>query len=110
MDATFTLPNELLAALIAPHLERWKTEYLATLPAPDPWLTIPEAAAYAKLTDKYMAQLAYGKPFRAGTLDRPERAAVLPKIASGDTGFARGARVKQSAVDAYLMRHAYRKK
>lgn len=109
MATTLPFPVELLTPLLAPMMEGWKAEYLATLPTPDPWLTIPEAAAYAKLTDKYMALLVLGRPFKTGTNGQPDRLAVKAKIPAGDTGFARGARVRQSAVDAYLMRHSYRK-
>ena len=66
------------------------------------------AAAYAKMTERYMAQLVHGKPYRAAANGLPERPAIAPKIPAGDTGFARGARVRQSAVDTYLMRHAYK--
>ncbi|MBO2009208.1 hypothetical protein [Hymenobacter negativus] len=107
MSTAFTIPAEVLTPLLAPLLEQAVADYLRHLPAPDPWLTIPEAAAYAKLTERYMAQLVYGKPYRAATNGKPERAAIAPKIPAGDTGFARGARVRQSAVDAYLTRHAY---
>lgn len=107
-DITLSLPAELLQQLLMPLLQQAVAEHVRNLPAPDPWLTVAEAAAYAKLTEDYMAQLIYGKPYRAAANGKPERAAILPKILAGDTGFARGARVRQSAVDAYLMRHAYR--
>ena len=107
-QATITLTTEAVDELLRPYLEAWKAEYFASLPALDPWLTIPEAAAYAKMTPAYMAQLVLGKPFRTSTPEQPERAAVTPKIPSGNTGFGRGARVKQSAIDAYLMRHQYK--
>jgi hypothetical protein len=110
MSPAFSIPAEVLTPLLAPLLEKAVAEYLASLPAPDPWLTIPEAAAYAKLTEKYMARLVLGRPYRAATAGQPERAAIAPKIPAGDTGFARGARVRQSAVDAYLTRHAYRQR
>lgn len=108
MSPAFSLPAEVLAPLLAPLLEQAVADYVRTLPAPDPWLTIPEAAAYAKLTEKYMALLVLGRPYRTASNGKPERAAITPKIPAGDTGFARGARVRQSAVDAYLTRHAYR--
>lgn len=108
MSPAFSIPAEVLTPFLAPLLEKAVAEYLRTLPAPDPWLTIPEAAAHARLTEKYMALLVLGRPYRAPQNGKPERAAVLPKIPAGDTGFARGARVRQSAVDAYLTRHAYR--
>jgi hypothetical protein len=81
--------------------DRAAAAYYAALPVPDPWLTIPEAAAYAKLI--------LGRPYRSAGQGKPERLAVVPKIPRGDTGFAKGARVRQSAVDAYLTRFAYRK-
>ena len=107
-DTTFPFPVDVLATLLKPYLEQAVEEYFKQLPAPDPWLTIPEAAAYSKLTDKYMALLVLGRPYRAAANGKLERAAMARKIPAGDTGFTRGARVRQSAVDTYLMRHSYR--
>jgi hypothetical protein len=104
---TLSIPPELVAELAAPLVAQGVAAYLEQLPAPDPWLTIPEAAAYARLTEAHMRLLVYGRPYRAATDGKPERPAVAPKIPAGDTGFARGARVKRSAIDAYLTRHAY---
>jgi hypothetical protein len=103
-----TLPKAFIAELVAPLVEQGVAAYLQTLPAPDEWLTIPEAAAYAKLTEGHMRLLVLGRPYRAASGSQPERAAVLPKIERGETGFAKGARVRKSAVDAYLTRHSYR--
>lgn len=103
-----TLPPEFIAELVAPLVEQGVAAYLKTLPAPDAWLTIPEAAAYAKLTEGHMRLLVLGRPYRAASGSQPERPAVAPKIERGETGFAKGARVRRSAVDAYLTRHAYR--
>jgi hypothetical protein len=103
-----TLPKEFIAELVGPLVEQGVAAYLQTLPAPDEWLTIPEAAAYAKLTEGHMRLLVLGRPYRAAQGGQPERAAVLPKIERGETGFAKGARVRKSAVDAYLTRHHYR--
>jgi hypothetical protein len=88
--------------------DRAAAAYYASLPAPDPWLTIPEAAAYAKLTEGHMRMLILGRPYRAVSADKAERQAFVPRIERGETGFAKGARVRRSAVDAYLMRHKYR--
>ena len=74
------------------------------------WLTVPEAAVYAKMTEHYMAQLVYGKQARTGRLNVPDEPLCTLKSLLEILGFARGARVKQSAIDAYLIRHAYRKK
>ena len=104
-----TLPKDFIAELVGPLVQQGVAAYLQALPEPDPWLTIPEAAAYAKLTEGHMRLLVLGRPYRAATGSQPEREAVVPKIPKGDTGFAKGARVRRSAVDAYLMRHAYRK-
>jgi hypothetical protein len=60
-------------------------------------------------TKSHMRLLVLRRPYRASTLDRPERQAILSKIPSGDTGFGNGTRVRQSAIDAYLTRFAYRK-
>ena len=109
-DITLTLSAELLTPLLLPLLQQAVAEHVRNLPAPDPWLTVAEAAAYAKLTEDYMAQLIYGKPYRAAADGKPAREAIAPKIPAGDTGFARGARVRQSAIDAYLNRHNYRKR
>lgn len=103
-----TLPKDFIAELVAPLVEQGVAAYLSALPEPDAWLTIPEAAAYAKLTEGHMRLLVLGRPYRAATPSQPERPAVLPKIERGETGFAKGARVRRSAVDAYLTRHAYR--
>jgi len=103
-----TLPTDFIAELVGPLVEQGVAAYLKTLPAPDAWLTIPEAAAYAKLTEGHMRLLVLGRPYRAASGSQPERPAVAPKIERGETGFAKGARVRRSAVDAYLTRHAYR--
>jgi hypothetical protein len=103
-----TLPKDFITELVAPLVEQGVAAYLSTLPAPDAWLTIPEAAAYAKLTEGHMRLLVLGRPYRAASAGKPERPAVAPKIERGETGFAKGARVRRSAVDAYLTRHAYR--
>jgi hypothetical protein len=110
MSAALSIPAEVLTPLLLPLLQQAVAEHVRNLPAPDPWLTIAEAAAYAKLTEKYMGQLVYGRPYRAAANGQPERAAIAPKIPAGDTGFARGARVRQSAIDAYLNRHAYKQR
>ncbi|MGI4871281.1 MAG: hypothetical protein ACRYFX_08895 [Janthinobacterium lividum] len=104
-----TLPKHFIAELVAPLVQQGVADYLQTLPEPDPWLTIPEAAAYARLTEGHMRLLVLGRPYRAAGAGKPEREAVTPKIPKGDTGFAKGARVRQSEVDKYLTRHAYRK-
>jgi hypothetical protein len=96
-----------LRAIFTAAADRAAVAYYAALPAPNPWLTIPEAAAYAKLTEGHMRLLVLGRPYRAAVASRPERPAIAPRIKRGDTGFAKGARVRQSAVDAYLMRHSY---
>jgi hypothetical protein len=96
-----------LRALFLEAADRAAAAYFAALPAPDPWLTIPEAAAYARLTEGYMRLLVLGRPYRAAGAGKAERLAVAPRIERGDTGFAKGARVRQSAVDTYLMRHKY---
>ncbi len=101
--------DEELRAIFTAAADRAATAYFAALPAPDPWLTIPEAAAYARMTPSHMRLLVLGRPYRASTLERPERQAILSKILSGDTGFGSGTRVRQSAIDEYLMRFAYRK-
>jgi hypothetical protein len=98
-----------LRALFLEAAERAAAAYYASLPKPDPWLTIPEAAAYAKLTEGHMRMLVLGRPYRAAFAGKAERQAIVPKIPRGETGFAKGARVRQSAVDNYLTRHAYRK-
>jgi hypothetical protein len=101
-----------LRALFTAAAEKMAAAYYAALPAlapADPWLTIPEAAAYAKLTEGHMRLLVLGRPYRSEAPGRPERPAIFPKIPRGDTGFAKGARVQQSAVDAYLTRFAYRR-
>jgi len=103
-----TLSDELVASVLERVAERQMAAHIQTLPAPDEWLTIPEAAAYAKLTEGHMRLLVLGRPYRAATQGQPEREAVLPKIERGETGFAKGARVRKSAVDAYLTRHSYR--
>jgi len=103
-----TLPKEFIAELVGPLVEQGVAAYLQTLPAPDEWLTIPEAAAHAKLTEGHMRLLVLGRPYRAATKGQPEREAIVPKIERGETGFAKGARVRKSAVDAYLTRHSYR--
>ncbi|MGI4736472.1 MAG: hypothetical protein ACRYG7_14955 [Janthinobacterium lividum] len=99
--------DEELRALFVAAADRAAAAYYATLPPPDPWLTVPEAAAYARLTENYMRLLVLGRPYRAAGAGRAERPAVVPRIERGDTGFAKGARVRQSAVDTYLMRHKY---
>jgi hypothetical protein len=104
------LDDELRALLTA--AEKMAAAYYASLPAPapaDPWLTIPEAAAYAHMTAAHMRLLVLGRPYRASTPERPERQAILPRIPSGNTGFGNGTRIRQSAVDTYLTRFAYRK-
>jgi hypothetical protein len=95
-------------ALAEPIAQKLIAEYIKTLPAPDPWLTIPEAAAYTTLTEGHMRLLVLGRPYRAAVNGKAERVAIAPRIARGDTGFAKGARVRQSVVDAYLTRHNYR--
>jgi hypothetical protein len=105
------LDNE-FRALFTAAVERMAAAYYASQPAPapvDPWLTIPEAAAYARMTPSHMRLLVLGRPYRASTPERPERQGILSKIPSGDTGFGNGTRVRQSAIDEYLMRFAYRK-
>lgn len=101
--------DEELRAIFTAAADRAAAAYYAALPVPDAWLTIPEAAAYAKLTEGHMRILILGRPYRSASQGKPERLAVMPKIPRGDTGFAKGARVRQSAVDAYLTRFAYRK-
>ena len=103
-----TLPSAFIAELVGPLVQQGVADYLKALPGPDPWLTIPEAAAYAKLTEGHMRLLVLGRPYRAASQGKPERPAVAPKIPRGETGFAKGARVRRSAVDAYLTRHSYR--
>jgi hypothetical protein len=103
-----TLPKAFIAELVAPLVEQGVAAYLKELPAPDEWLTIPEAAAHAHMTEGHMRLLVLGRPYRAAAGGKPERAAIAPKIERGDTGFAKGARVRKSAVDAYLTRHHYR--
>jgi hypothetical protein len=106
--ATVSLPADFVAQLVAPLVQQQVAAYLQTLPTPDPWLTIPEAAAYAKLTEGHMRLLVLGRPYRAAGKGKAERPAVAPRIERGDTGFAKGARVRRSALDAYLTRHKYR--
>lgn len=105
---SIALPPDFITQLVAPLVEQGVASYLQTLPPPDPWLTIPEAAAYAKLTEGHMRLLVLGRAYRAASAGKAERPAIAPRIPCGDTGFAKGARVRQSAVDAYLTRHAYR--
>jgi hypothetical protein len=107
---TIIVPREAFVELFGPDMARQATDYLHTLtaPEPDPWLTIPEAAEHAHMTEGHMRLLVLGRPYRAASGSQPERPAVAPKIPRGDTGFAKGARVRQSAVDAYLTRHDYR--
>jgi hypothetical protein len=100
--------DEELRALFTAAADRAAAAYFAALPPPDPWLTIPEAAAYARITAAHMRLLVLGRPYRAASAGKAERPAVAPRIERGDTGAAKGARVRQSAVDAYLMRHKYR--
>jgi hypothetical protein len=100
--------DEELRAIFTAAADRAAAAYYASLPAPDPWLTILEAAAYIKLTEGHVRMLVLGRPYRAEALGRPERPAVFPKIPRGKTGFHKGARVRQSALDAYMMRHKYR--
>jgi hypothetical protein len=101
--------DEKLRALFTAAADRAAAAYFAALSPPDPWLTILEAAAYAKLTEGHMRMLVLGRPYRAGAAGKPERPAVLAKIPRGETGYAKGARVRQSAINEYLMRFAYRK-
>lgn len=104
-----TIPlDEELRALFLEAADRAAAAYFAALAPPDPWLTIPEAAAYAKLTEGHMRLLVLGRAYRAASAGKAARPAVLPRIERGDTGFAKGARVRRSAIDAYLMRHKYR--
>jgi hypothetical protein len=106
------LLDDELRALFTAAAEKTAAAYYASLPAPalaDPWLTLPEAAAYAHMTKSHMRLLVLGRPYRASTPERPERQAILSKIPSGDIGFGNGTRVRQSAVNEYLMRFAYRK-
>lgn len=98
-----------LKALCSEIITKAVQDYIAQLPPPDPWLTIAEAAAYANMNITHMRRLVKGRPYRAGNQQQPERPAVKAKIPHGDTGFTRGLRVRQSAVDKYLTRHAYRK-
>ncbi|GAA4501368.1 hypothetical protein GCM10023172_23100 [Hymenobacter ginsengisoli] len=100
--------DEELSALFTAAADRAAAAYFASLPPPDCWLTLPEAAAYAKMTPGHMRLLVLGRPYRAASAGKAERPAVLPRIERGETGFAKGARVRQSAVDAYLERHKYR--
>lgn len=85
-----------LRALFLEAADRAAAAYFAALPAPDPWLTIPEAAAYARLTEGYMRLLVLGRPYRAAGAGKAERlaVAVMPRIERGDTGFAKGAWVR----------------
>jgi|GEM_PF-5955333 len=107
---SINLPEDFdLKALASQVYEQQAREYYQRLPPPDPWLTIPEAAAYARLSEPHMRLLVLGRPYRAAKNGKPEQPAIAPKIPAGDTGFERGARVRQSAVDAYLTRHSYRK-
>ena len=107
---TIIVPEEAFVKLFGPSFDQQTTAFLQAQPKPevDEWLTIPEAAAYAKLTEGHMRLLVLGRPYRAATGSQPERPAVAPKIERGETGFAKGARVRRSAVDAYLTRHRYR--
>ncbi|MGI4735555.1 MAG: hypothetical protein ACRYG7_10290 [Janthinobacterium lividum] len=88
--------------------DRAAAAYYAALPPLDAWLTIPEAAAYTRLSEGHIRLLVLGRPYRAAAAGRPERPAITPRIERGDTGFAKGARVRRSALDGYLMRHKYR--
>ncbi|WP_151086858.1 hypothetical protein [Hymenobacter baengnokdamensis] len=97
--------DEELRALFVAAADKAAAAYYAALPKPDAWLTIPEAAAYTKLTQGHMRLLVLGHPYRAASAGKAERPAVQPRIERGETGFAKGARVRQSAVDAYLLRH-----
>lgn len=103
------IPPAFVQALAEPIMQKLLADYIKMLPTPDPWLTIPEAAAYIKLTEGHMRLLVLGRPYRAASNGRAERPAIAPRIERGDTGFAKGTRVRQSAVDAYLTRHNYRK-
>jgi hypothetical protein len=100
--------DEELRALFTAAADRAAAAYFAALPPPDRWLTIPEAAAYAGITPGHMRLLILGRPYRAASNGKAERLAIVPRIERGETGFAKGARVRQSAVDVYLMRHKYR--
>lgn len=97
-----------LRALFLEAADRAAVAYFAALAPPAPWLTIPKAAAYAKITEGHLRLLALGRAYRAASAGKAARPAVLPRIERGDTGFAKGARVRQSAVNSYLMRHEYR--
>jgi hypothetical protein len=97
-----------LRAIFTAAADRAAAAYYAALPVPDPWLTIPEAAAYIKLTENHLRLLVLGRPYRAASNGKAEQPAFVPRIERGETGFAKGARVRQSALDAYLMRHKYR--
>ena len=107
---TIIVPKEAFVALFGPDVTRQTSDFLQTLTAPEPdeWLTIPEAATHAHMTEGHMRLLVLGRPYRAAANGKAERPAVVPKIPRGDTGFAKGARVRKSAVDAYLTRHSYR--
>jgi len=100
--------DEELRALFTAAADRAATVYFASLPQPDCWLTLPEAAAYAKITPGHMRLLVLGRPYRAASAGKAEWPAVLPCIERGETGFAKGTRVRRSAVDAYLERYKYR--
>ncbi|TGE08777.1 DNA-binding protein [Hymenobacter fodinae] len=89
--------------------QRQAEAHFASLPPPDPWLTIKQAAAYAQMSALHMSRLIQGRPYRAATADKPERPAVKSKIPHGDTGRRNGIRVRQSEIDKYLSRHAYKK-
>jgi hypothetical protein len=101
------IPFAYLQSLAEPIIQQQLTEWLKTLPSPDEWLTIPQAAAYISLTERHMRLLVLGRPYRPATADEPPQPAIAPSIPCGDTGFARGTRVRRSAVDAYLMRHKH---
>ena len=109
MDGLYiTLSDELVTSVLERVAERQLAAKIQARPEPDEWLTIPEAATHAHMTEGHMRLLVLGRPYRAAANGKAERPAVVPKIPRGDTGFAKGARVRKSAVDAYLTRHSYR--
>jgi hypothetical protein len=96
-------------ALAAEIFTQQAAEYFQKQPPLDPWLTIPEAAKYARCTEGHMRLLVHGRPARAAAPGKPEKPAVEPRIESGDLGHKKGTRIRRSVLDDYLTRHAYRR-
>ena len=106
---TISLPfnlDEVIERTIQTEVAKRVEVLLASSEVADPWLTVPEAAAYMRITEPHMRLLVNGRHHKEGTNGKPSREAVAAKIPSGDVGHSKGRRVRRSACDAYLERHA----